>query len=116
MNYSIETLPHFDKQLKRLSKKYKSLKEDFGKFVDMLRENPAVGADLGNGVRKVRMAISTKGKGKSHGARVITFAYKIEEEDGTLVLLFLYDKEERSTITKEEIAALVAQVQQRFIK
>lgn len=111
MNYSIETLPHFDKQLKRLSKKYKSLKEDFGKFVDMLRENPAVGADLGNGVRKVRMAISTKGKGKSHGARVITHTAIVSVEDGVVTLLAIYDKAERDSITGKEIEQLLKELE-----
>ena len=116
MNFRIEYLEAFRKEMKRLGKKYRSLKQDYARLLEELHANPYLGADLGGGVRKVRMVIASKHKGKSHGARVITFAYKIEEEDGTLVLLFLYDKEERSTITKEEIAALVAQVQQRFIK
>ena len=116
MSYEIIPERSFLREVKRLSKRYKSLKQDLKKLGEELHANPYLGADLGGGVRKVRMAIASKHKGKRHGARVITFAYKIEEEDGTLVLLFLYDKEERSTITKEEIAALVAQVQQRFIK
>ena len=72
MNYSIDTLPSFDKKVKKLAKKYKSLKSDLRELVKELMQNLTVGADLGNGVRKVRMAISDKGKGKSHGARVIT--------------------------------------------
>ncbi len=71
MNYSIDTLPSFDKKVKKLAKKYKSLKSDLRELVKELMQNPTVGVDLGNGVRKVRMAISDKGKGKSHGARVI---------------------------------------------
>lgn len=65
MKYSVETLPGFDRQLKKLTKKYKSLKKDFEEFLSELRQNPTIGADLGNGVHKVRMAISDKGKGKS---------------------------------------------------
>ena len=71
MNYSIDTLPSFDKKVKKLAKKYKSLKSDLRELVKELMQNPTVGVDLGNGVRKVRMAISDKGKGNSHGARVI---------------------------------------------
>ena len=40
-------------------------------LLEMLRKNPMAGADLGDGIRKVRMAITSKGKGKSGGARVI---------------------------------------------
>lgn len=111
MNYSIETLPHFDKQLKRLAKKYKSLKEDLGKLVDLLRENPAIGADLGNGVRKVRMAISAKGKGKSHGARVITHTAIVSVEDGVVTLLAIYDKAEQDSITSKEIEQLLKELE-----
>ena len=71
MNYSIDTLPSFDKKVKKLAKKYKSLKSDLRELVKELMQNPTVGVDLGNGVRKVRMAISDKGQGKRHGARVI---------------------------------------------
>ena len=81
MNYSIDTLPSFDKKVKKLAKKYKSLKSDLRELVKELMQNPTVGADLGNGVRKVRMAISDKRKGKSHGARVITYTTIISVEE-----------------------------------
>ena len=110
MNYSINTLLDFDRELKRLSKKYKSIKQDYARLLDELHANPTAGADLGDGVHKVRMAIASKNKGKSHGARVITFTYSVDEESGTIVLLFLYDKEERDTITSAEIDTLLEQV------
>ena len=99
MNYSIETLPSFDKKLKKLAKKYKSLKND-----------PSKGVDLGNGVHKVRMAISDKGKGKSHGARVITYTAVISMEEGIITLLAIYDKAEQDTITEKEIARLIKEI------
>lgn len=115
MNYKIIPEQSFLRAVKHLLKKYKSLKKDLAKLGDELHANPYAGADLGGGVRKVRMAITSKNKGKSHGARVITFAYAINEEEGTLVLLYIYDKEERDTISKEEIAKLVAQVQHEIL-
>lgn len=72
MNVSITTLDEFEKQARRLSKKYKSLKDDLANLQKELLENPFQGDDLGGGVRKIRMAISSKGKGKSGGARVLT--------------------------------------------
>ena len=63
----------FKRQFKRLAKKYPSLKDDFITFKKELADDPFQGSDLGNGTRKVRMAIASKGKGKSGGARVITF-------------------------------------------
>lgn len=110
MKYSIETLPGFDRQLKKLTKKYKSLKKDFEEFLCELRKNPMTGADLGNGVRKVRMAVSDKGKGKSHGARIITHTAIISVEEGVVTLLTIYDKAEQDTISDKEIARLVQEI------
>lgn len=110
MNYSVETLPDFDRQFKKLTKKYKSLKKDFEEFVDELKQNPTTGADLGQGIRKVRMAITDKGKGKSHGARVITHTAIISVEEGVITLLAIYDKAGQDTITDKEIARLVKEL------
>lgn len=112
MNYNIETLPAFDKKLKRLSKKYKSLKDDLQVFVEELKQNPELGVNLGNGIRKVRMAISAKRKGKSHGARVITHTAIISVEEGVITLLTLYDKAEQTTITEKEISLLIKQLKE----
>lgn len=110
MNYSIETLPSFDKKIKKLAKKYKSLKSDLRELVKELIQNPSTGADLGNGLRKVRMAISDKGKGKSHGARVITYTTIVNVEEGIITLLAIYDKAEQDTITEKEISLLLKEV------
>lgn len=110
MNYSIDTLPSFDKKVKKLAKKYKSLKSDLRELVKELMQNPTVGADLGNGVRKVRMAISDKRKGKSHGARVITYTTIISVEEGIITLLAIYDKAEQNTITEKEISLLLKEI------
>ncbi|WP_129697696.1 type II toxin-antitoxin system RelE/ParE family toxin [Parabacteroides goldsteinii] len=110
MNYSIDTLPSFDKKVKKLAKKYKSLKSDLRELVKELMQNPTAGADLGNGVRKVRMAISNKGKGKSHGARVITYTTIISVEEGIITLLAIYDKAEQNTITEKEISLLLKEI------
>ena len=58
----------FKRQIKR---KYASLQSDFDELLAELSENPFAGVDLGDGVRKVRMAIKAKGKGRFGGARVI---------------------------------------------
>lgn len=111
MNYKIKTITPFLKELKRLSKKYHSIKQDYATLLDELEANPLTGVDLGGGVRKVRMAIKSKNRGKSHGARVITFAYTIDEEEGILTLLFIFDKEERDNISKAEIEQLIQEVE-----
>lgn len=58
---------------------------------------------MGGGVRKVRMSIKSKGKGKSSGARVITFNYLLEDDNREITLMTVYDKLERETISDKEI-------------
>lgn len=55
-----------------------------------------MGTSLGNDCYKIRMAITSKGKGKSGGARVITFVQIIET---TIYLLSIYDKADTSNIS-----------------
>ena len=110
MIYKIIPENAFLREMKRLAKKYKSLKRDLEKLAEELHANPQAGVSLGGGVRKVRMAIASKNKGKSHGARVITFTYSVDEETGTIVLLYMYDKEERENISAAEITRLLQQV------
>lgn len=107
MNFEIRTIPNFDKNVKKLSKRYKSMASDLRKLVSEIRSNPYIGVDLGNNVRKIRMAISDKGRGKSHGARVITYTIELDEESGTVTLLAIYDKKDRDTITEKEIKELI---------
>ena len=67
-----------------------------------------MGVDLGNGVRKVRMAITAKGKGKSHGARVITFTAVVRELEGVITLLTIYDKADKDSVSDKEISELIS--------
>lgn len=97
MNYSIITSSYFDVAAKKLAKKYPSFKEDLVNFGKSLLENPKQGAELAPGIRKIRMAIKSKGKGKSGGARVITYNFITQEMDSNIVLLLIYDKEDAST-------------------
>ena len=96
--------PEFLKEAKKLSKKYRSLKEDLSALFEELEQNPTLGTSLGDNCYKVRLAIKTKGKGKSGGARVITHLF-IENE--TIYLLSLYDKSEQDSISDKEIKALL---------
>ena len=106
MNYRIIPQKHFLKELKRLAKKYHSLKQDL-----QLSSNPSAGIDLGCGIRKIRMAIGSKNKGKSHGARVITYTYTVNDTEGIINLIYIYDKEESESITDNEIKWLVKEVE-----
>ena len=100
MNYNVTTIPLFDKQAKRLSRKYNSLKTDLSMLVDSLANNPKQGKPLGNNFFKIRLSIKSKGKGKSGGARVITFVKIIET---TVYLTSIFDKSERNSVTEKEL-------------
>ena len=108
MSYKISTIEVFDRQARRLAKHYPSFRDDYRHFLADLQENPLQGSDLGEGIRKVRMAIASKGKGKSGGASVITYAADIivQQQEGELILLSIYDKSNQSTISDKEIKRL----------
>lgn len=110
MSYNIETTPHFEKELKDLAKRYKSMKQDFGKFKDSLKEDPFQGVDLGGGLRKIRMAIDSKRKGKVGGARVITYTTLVDENTGEVWLIEIYDKSEFSTIKTNVIKKMLKEL------
>ncbi|MDE5882756.1 MAG: type II toxin-antitoxin system RelE/ParE family toxin [Muribaculaceae bacterium] len=109
VKWNIFLTSRFEKELKALNKKHRSIKEDLKDFMSALKENPYIGVDLGNGIRKIRMVISSKGKGKSGGARIITLTTCIDEK-GDIYLLTIYDKSERATISKDEIEDILKRI------
>lgn len=109
MSCKITYTNRFAKEMKRLSKHYKSIKQDYANLLESLRENPLQGTDLGKGLRKVRMAIASKGKGKSGGARVITYTVLLKEVDSELKLLAIYDKSECESLDNKELQRILAQ-------
>ena len=104
MKYNIFTTVDFESNFKRLSKKYSSMADDYEILIKDLIVNPKIGNDLGNNTRKIRMAISSKNKGKSGG--VITCALVIDVINTEIYLLTIYDKSEKKSISKKEIQQL----------
>ncbi|HFK5538385.1 TPA: type II toxin-antitoxin system RelE/ParE family toxin [Elizabethkingia anophelis] len=100
MSYDILSIPLFDKQAKRMAKKYPSFKQDLIELLETLTNNPELGTALGNNFYKIRLAISSKGKGKSGGARLITY---VKVDDNTIYLTSIYDKSEKDNITDNEL-------------
>ena len=94
--------PTFEKSYKRLKKKYHSLKTDIEEFKKEYNENPDIGDDLGGGFRKIRVAIKSKNRGKSGGARIITYDICFKTEDKIVILVEIYDKSEISTLLENE--------------
>ena len=106
-NITISVSDDFAKEAKRLAKKYPSFKQDYKEFLDSIKENPLQGDEITKNIRKIRMAIKAKGKGKSGGARVITFNILTDIENGHVVFLLLYDKEDASTVKVNVVKQLV---------
>jgi mRNA-degrading endonuclease RelE of RelBE toxin-antitoxin system len=106
MSFNIYTTSFFDKQLKTLSKKYPSLKNDYKSLIYSLKEEPQQGQALGKDCYKIRMAITSKGKGKSGGSRVI-FCVKIVAE--SVFLLSIYDKGKKESVSDKELDNLLKQ-------
>lgn len=107
MEVNITLGPEFKRQFKRLAKKYHSLRNDIDEWRKEIYKNPLVGDDLGGGVRKIRMAIADKGKGKSGGARILTLNVLVSEDGMDVTLLTIYDKGEISNVKDEFIEFLI---------
>ncbi len=108
MSFKIESIPFFDKQVKKLAKKYRSIKDDLAELIESLEKNPKQGIELKNNCYKIRMAIKSKGKGKSGGARLVTH---IHIDNDTLYLLTIFDKSDKDNISDNEIAALLKDIE-----
>lgn len=111
MEVKIHSTPEFKRMAKPLAKKYKSFKDDYDTFIDELEKNPMQGTSLGGGVYKVRMAIESKGKGKSGGARVLTYHLQQKDERLDISLLSIYDKGEIENVSDAYIKQIVNQVE-----
>lgn len=107
MSYNIIAVPTFKKELKRLAKKYSSLKIDLAQLFESLEEEPIQGTAIGKNCYKIRISISSKGKGKSGGARIIT---NIVIKDETVYLLAIYNKSDKENLTHKELDELLKNI------
>jgi len=104
MSYKLSITPAFEKDAKPLLKKYRSLKNDLAALFESLEKEPDQGKQLGRDCYKIRLAITSKGKGKSGGARVITCVKVLAEN---IFLLSIYDKSEKEDISDKELKELL---------
>lgn len=106
----------FKKTAKRLSKKYRPLKKDLLGLITELEENPVKGIKIGENTYKIRLAVKSKGKGKSGGLRVITFLYSriADTESQEVYLLDLFDKSDLDNLPKSYIQNLVPLLEQEL--
>ena len=103
MNYKIDTIPRFEKDVKKLKKKFPKIKNDLVKFINELTSNPELGINLGENIFKVRIPNSSIPTGKSGGFRIITY-YKT---DDTLYLVTIYSKTEQDNILTDTLRQIV---------
>lgn len=96
------------KKLNGWLKKFPSLKSEYSDIIDLLLENPKTGIPIGHDCYKIRISIESKGKGKSGGARIITYIYV---QGSILFLIAIYDKSERADITDAELLKLLNKIE-----
>ena len=104
MNFKILPTRRFEKELKRLIKKFPSLKKEYSALIDTIVLDPESGTSIGNNCFKIRIAIASKGKGKRGGARVITYVFI---QNTTVYLLTIYDKSEKQDIRDGELNEII---------
>lgn len=98
MSYDISRHSDFDRSIKRLAKRHRSIADDYAYFLDSLQKDPYQGVELCPGIRKIRMVIKSKGRGKAGSARVITAMAIVDEQNGRIALLTIYDKQDADTV------------------
>jgi mRNA-degrading endonuclease RelE of RelBE toxin-antitoxin system len=104
MNYKIELSDNFKKEAKKLTKKFPSLKHELSDLFSELETNPTMGTPLGNDIYKIRLAIASKNKGKSGGARVLSF---VKVSNSNVLLFSIYNKGDIDNLTEKEIEFLI---------
>ena len=104
MSFRIKITRNFEKEAKPLIKKHPSFKSDIGRLIDELEVNPELGTSLGHNLFKIRVAISSKGRGKSGGARVITY---VVTKNQMVYLISIYDKAEYDTAKIETLLEIL---------
>jgi len=107
MKYKVIPTPEFIKNLKSLSKKYKSIKKDVLDLANKLEDDPTIGTSLGNNSFKIRIKNSDLNKGKSGGYRIITYCINELKE---INLVTIYSKSDKENILDSELIELIKQI------
>ena len=112
MKVSFDYLDEFERGAKALRKRYPSFESDYDTFLNELEKNPYGGESLGHHIYKNRMAIASKGKGKSGGARVITYnLQQLNDEEVLITLMSIYDKSDIENVSDAYLQSLVQQIE-----
>jgi len=104
MSYNVQLSPNFKKEAKKLVKRYASLKSELAALFSDLESNPTLGTSMGDNIYKIRLAVASKGKGKSGGARIMSF---VKVTNTTVLLFSIYNKGDKNSISDNEIEELL---------
>ena len=114
MNVEIRATRQSEKNAKPLIKKYHSLKGELQELQKNLQSDPRMGVRIKEDVYKIRLAVKSKGKGKSGGLRIITFIetviQKLTNKTTIVYLLSIYDKSDTENISDSEIKDLISDI------
>jgi len=123
MNVTINVTETFKRLAKPLLKKYPSLKSELSELENELLNSPRLGEQLGNDAYKIRVAVQSKGKGKSGGMRVISYVETVifisnnqKSEQIEVNLISIYDKGKTATLSNQEIKNLIYNIRLRKLK
>ena len=105
MNLTIITLNNFNKEIKKLYKKYKNISQDLKELQTTLQNNPKAGIELSNHCYKIRLANSSIPTGKSAGFRVI---YYYLDNQNNIYLMSIYSKTELANISDDKIIQILS--------
>ena len=119
MKCRVVAIDDFNKDAKKLGKKYVSLKGELKELENQLLENPRMGVLIRENTYKIRLAVKSKGKGKSGGMRIITYVVEVEikveenkpEKDFTVILVAIYDKSEMENLPDKQLRDLIDDIE-----
>jgi mRNA-degrading endonuclease RelE of RelBE toxin-antitoxin system len=119
MNCKIIAIDDFNRDAKRLAKKYASLKGELKELEAQLLANPRMGILIRENTYKIRFAVKSKGRGKSGGLRIITHLIELEieiseseiEQDITVILVAIYDKSEIENIDDAYLRSVIEDIE-----
>ena len=99
----VEYSDNFLKEAKKLSKKFKLLKNDLKIALQEVQDENLLGTALGYDLYKKRVKNSSIPTGKSGGFRIIIY-HKVENE---IILISIYSKTQKESLTDDELRFLV---------
>lgn len=116
MSVQIIITDRFKREAKKLVKKYRSLKIELQELVSKLEVNPTEGIQITENTYKIRLAVKSKGKGKSGGMRIITYVYELNKAVDLIdvYLLSIYDKSDYSNISDKVLRDLISGIETSY--